>query len=192
MKINIPIKVENKVELYSAYLSIVNWTLKDKLSDKEIDILAYFMYYNEMYSNIPEEEAKIELLMSSSTKKKIREKLKISSSMFETYLGRLKKKNYIGKNGLSLYIERIKLDKEYTLSFEVIQSKKQPVVEQRIPIVEETPVSENIETSPKASPEYEEQNVNIIIPSRSGYAELEELKKMMEETEDDNLEYEDL
>jgi len=199
MHIKVNINVENKFEVYKSYLSIVNWTLGDKsLSNKEIDILAYFMYYNELYANIPDEEAKIELLMSASTKKKIKQKLSMSSSMFDTYLSRIKKKGLISDTGIQGTLNKIRLDNDYIVSFNVKQIKKKveevvekiQVANQNVVETDDTNLQEDLEA----------QDAEIHIPSNiSVYAELEKYRKMLEEEEEaveqqneDNLKYEDI
>jgi hypothetical protein len=192
MQIKININVENKFEIYKSYLSIINWTLGDKsLSNKEIDILAHFMYYNELYANIPEEEAKIELLMSASTKKKIKQKLSMSSSMFDTYLSRIKKKGLISDTGIQGTLNKIRLSNEYIISFAVKQvEKKVEEIVEKIKTVEQKTTEETIIDK---TDELTEQPAEVHIPANiSGYAELEKYRKMLEEDDDDNLEYEDI
>lgn len=196
MQIKINIEVNNKIEIYKSYLSIINWTLKDNsLSNKEIDILAFFMYYNELYANIPEEEAKIELLMSSSTKKKIKQKLNMSSSMFDTYLTRIKKKGLINNNGIQGVLNKIKLDKNYIIFFNVV-TKEEKEIKKIEDIEENREINNKIEElskNKKVVNEIQEEKSNIFIPKNiGGYAELERYKKMLEEEEDSNLEYEDI
>ena len=96
------IKVKDKQELFLAYLKAINWTLTEQLTDSELEVLSYLVYYNNFYaSEIKSDEIRYDLLFSSSTKKKIREEFNIDSQKFETYLNKLRKKGVIEGNTLS-------------------------------------------------------------------------------------------
>lgn len=96
------IKVKNKQELFLAYLKAINWTLPEQLTDSELEVLSYLVYYNNFYAaEIKSDEIRYDLLFSSSTKKKIREEFEIDSQKFETYLNKLRKKGIITNNSLS-------------------------------------------------------------------------------------------
>jgi len=96
------IKVKNKQELFLAYLKAINWTLPEQLTDSELEVLSYLVYYNNFYAaEIKSDEIRYDLLFSSSTKKKIREEFDIDSQKFETYLNKLRKKSIITNNALS-------------------------------------------------------------------------------------------
>lgn len=96
------IKVKNKQELFLAYLKAINWTLPEQLTDSELEVLSYLVYYNNFYAaEIKSDEIRYDLLFSSSTKKKIREEFDIDTQKFETYLNKLRKKQIIINNTLS-------------------------------------------------------------------------------------------
>jgi predicted transcriptional regulator len=96
------IKVKNKQELFLAYLKAINWTLPEQLTDSELEVLSYLVYYNNFYAaEIKSDEIRYDLLFSSSTKKKIREEFDIDAQKFETYLNKLRKKGIITNNALS-------------------------------------------------------------------------------------------
>lgn len=96
------ITVNSRLELYQAYIASVNWMLgKNSLSNSEIEILSYFLYYNDKYKNIKESEIRFELLFSNSVKKKIRTEFNLSSQKMETYLNKLRKKGVILKNSIN-------------------------------------------------------------------------------------------
>jgi len=96
------IKVKNKQELFLAYLKAINWTLPEQLTDSELEVLSYLVYYNNFYAGeIKSDEIRYDLLFSSSTKKKIREEFDIDTQKFETYLNKLRKKQIIINNTLS-------------------------------------------------------------------------------------------
>lgn len=96
------IKVKNKQELFLAYLKAINWTLPEQLTDSELEVLSYLVYYNNFYAaEIKSDEIRYDLLFSSSTKKKIREEFGIDAQKFETYLNKLRKKQVIVNNTLS-------------------------------------------------------------------------------------------
>jgi hypothetical protein len=90
------IDVDDELYIYQAYASAVNWMLGDKmLSSIELEILSYFLYYNNKYKNIDDMETRSEFLFSSSTKKKIRDQFGINSQKFDNYLNKIKKKGVI-------------------------------------------------------------------------------------------------
>jgi hypothetical protein len=88
--------------LFLAYLKSINWTLPEQLTDSELEVLSYLVYYNNFYAaEIKSDEIRYDLLFSSSTKKKIREEFDIDTQKFETYLNKLRKKQIIVNNTLS-------------------------------------------------------------------------------------------
>lgn len=111
------ITVNSKLELYQAYIASVNWMLgKKSLSESEIEVLSYFLYYNDKYKNIKEKEIRFELLFSNSVKKKIRTEFNISSQKMETYLNRLRKKGVILKDSIISLFD-INIDEVMNLSY---------------------------------------------------------------------------
>ena len=120
------IKVKDKQELFLAYLKAINWTLPEQLTDSELEVLSYLVYYNNFYaSEIKSDEIRYDLLFSSSTKKKIREEFNIDSQKFETYLNKLRKKGVIEGNTLSKRIVITMEDKlEVTFTMSVKEALK--------------------------------------------------------------------
>lgn len=120
------IKVKDKQELFLAYLKAINWTLPEQLTDSELEVLSYLVYYNNFYaSEIKSDEIRYDLLFSSSTKKKIREEFNIDSQKFETYLNKLRKKGVIEGNTLSNRIVITMEDKlEVTFTMSVKETPK--------------------------------------------------------------------
>lgn len=114
------IKVKNKQELFLAYLKSINWTLPEQLTDSELEVLSYLVYYNNFYAaEIKSDEIRYDLLFSSSTKKKIREEFDIDAQKFETYLNKLRKKQVIVNNTLSSRVVitmQDKLEVRFTMS----------------------------------------------------------------------------
>lgn len=92
------IRVNNKTDLFKAYLAAINWTFANPLTESEIEVLAILMYYNDFYKEIKDNQVRSDLILSSSTKKKIKEEFDIPSQKLETYLGKLRKKEIIGNS----------------------------------------------------------------------------------------------
>lgn len=96
------VPLNSKIELYQAWLVAVNWRLgKNQLTESEIEIFSYILYYNDKYKSIVEDETRYELLFSTSVKKKIKEEFNIETTKFETYLNKLRKKGIIKDNVIS-------------------------------------------------------------------------------------------
>jgi predicted transcriptional regulator len=150
------IKVKDKQELFLAYLKAINWTLTEQLTDSELEVLSYLVYYNNFYaSEIKSDEIRYDLLFSSSTKKKIREEFNIDSQKFETYLNKLRKKGVIEGNTLSKRIVITMQDKlevtftmsvKETLKMEIPKESQQPLFEDfEVPEIPETTFVEDQE-----------------------------------------------
>ncbi len=93
------IDVDEELHIYQAYSSAVNWMLGDRmLSSIELEILSYFLYYNNKYKSIDDLTTRSEFLFSSSTKKKIRDEFGINAQKFDNYLNKIKKKGVIVNN----------------------------------------------------------------------------------------------
>jgi len=124
------IKVKNKQELFLAYLKAINWTLPEQLTDSELEVLSYLVYYNNFYAaEIKSDEIRYDLLFSSSTKKKIREEFDIDSQKFETYLNKLRKKGIITNNSLSNKVVITiddKLEIRFTMTLKETTLKAEP------------------------------------------------------------------
>lgn len=89
------IKVENKQELFLAYLKTINWTLPEQLSEAELEVLSYLVTYYDSYKEIKSDKIKFNLLFSPNVKKEIKEEFNIDTQKFETYLNKLRKKKII-------------------------------------------------------------------------------------------------
>jgi hypothetical protein len=126
------IKVKNKQELFLAYLKAINWTLPEQLTDSELEVLSYLVYYNNFYAaEIKSDEIRYDLLFSSSTKKKIREEFDIDAQKFETYLNKLRKKGIITNNALSKQVVitmEDRLEIRFTMS---IKEEPKPIENER-------------------------------------------------------------
>lgn len=89
----------DRIQLFQGFLGSINWTLGDNaLTESELLILSYLLYYNDKYRSITDEETRNELLFSTSVKKKIKEEFKVDSQKLETYLNKLRKKGVITAN----------------------------------------------------------------------------------------------
>ena len=96
----------SKERIYVQFLTIMNFlfTERDKegnqvrspLTNKELDVLASMMYYNDRYRNLPPKE-RAEYLMSTDVRKRIRAKLDIKANHLNNVLARLKTKFYMGQ-----------------------------------------------------------------------------------------------
>src|SRR5690606_29116384 len=111
---------------------------------------------------------------------------------------RIKKKGLISDTGIQGTLNKIRLDNDYIVSFNVKQIKKKveevvekiQVANQNVVETDDTNLQEDLEA----------QDAEIHIPSNiSVYAELEKYRKMLEEEEEaveqqneDNLKYEDI
>lgn len=99
LETTIPIKKE--LDFYQVFILLINWSFgKNKLTDSEIEILSYLMYYNNMYKDIKNYKIRWKLILSSSIKNEIKENFKINSQKFENYINKLKKKKIINNNEL--------------------------------------------------------------------------------------------
>ena len=75
-------------EYFNTHLHIINVFMPVKLTSREIDVLAYFMYYDNFRAD---------------TKQRICEKLKISAAGLGNYMASLKKKGYLLKDDRDNY-----------------------------------------------------------------------------------------
>jgi hypothetical protein len=96
MNKNLTIKVPEKLDMFKAYLAAMNWTLgSNSLTEAEMEILAFLMYYNDIYKEITNDQVRSDLLLSNVVKKKIKEEFGVSATKLETYIGKLRKKGII-------------------------------------------------------------------------------------------------
>jgi hypothetical protein len=102
MNKSLTIKLKKKIELIQAYLSAINWTLgTNQLTVQELEVLSYFVYFDQQYLQINDADVRYELLFSTSVKKKIKEQFNINTTKLETYMNKLRKKGIIVNNQLS-------------------------------------------------------------------------------------------
>lgn len=134
-----------KQEIFLVYLNTINWTLSEPLTESEIEVLSYLLYYNNMYyKEIKSDSIRYDLLFSSTIKKKIREEFNIEPQKFEVYLNKLRKKNIIIDNQLSNKVV-IYLDNKLEIRFSVEEKEEPKFIE--------TPVERKVEEMPEV-PEY--------------------------------------
>lgn len=113
----------SKQELFEVYLNTINWTLTEPLTESELKVLSYLLYYNNIYyKEIKSDSIRYDLLFSSTIKKKIREEFDIEPQKFEVYLNKLRKKNIITDNQLS---EKIVIYLDNKLEVRITASEKE-------------------------------------------------------------------
>lgn len=130
---NIPIT--ERIQIFQLWLASINWTLgKNQLTEAELEILSYLLYYNDKYKSIQDYNVRMDLLFSTSIKKKIREEFNIPSQKFETYLNKLRNKGILDKNSINpkfvVYPDN-KLQITFSCELKVDEPKKssEPVVQ---------------------------------------------------------------
>ena len=89
--------LRSELDIYKAYLKTVNWMRKVQLSNKEIEVAACFMMFNNKYKDLDPED-KRELLLSKRVKDQIKEILDMKPVVFDNYFKALRDKGII-KNG---------------------------------------------------------------------------------------------
>jgi hypothetical protein len=98
-KFNIPVK--EKVQVFQVWLGAINWTLGvNQLTDSELEIFSYLLYYNDKYKSITEHEVRMDLLFSTTIKNKIKQEFNIVTHKLETYLNKLRNKGFIVGNSV--------------------------------------------------------------------------------------------
>lgn len=122
-----------KDKIYAQFLRIVNFLIyeldesnkseRSPLTNKELDVLASIMYYNDKYRDLPNPE-RAEYILSSDIRKKIRHKLDINPNHFNNVISRLKTKYYMGQpildnNKLCSALD-IYLDDDTTIEFNLV------------------------------------------------------------------------
>lgn len=95
MEIKVPLKSE--LSIYTSYLRTVNWMRKEQLSNKEIQVLGCFMFFNNKYKDLHPDD-KRELLLSKRVKDQIKDILSMKPVVFDNYFKALRDKGVI-KNG---------------------------------------------------------------------------------------------
>ncbi|HEY8364165.1 MAG TPA: hypothetical protein VIK84_01220 [Haloplasmataceae bacterium] len=135
----VKLDVKAPMDFFKVYLAIKNWTLgKKALTETELEVYAAFMYYDNKYNEVKDEEIRRELLFSSITKRKIIADLNITSGKLETYLNKIRKKGLINENGLLI---TYRADKNLGLSF-VYNMGLNGAVPEYIPKVQSQPVTQ--------------------------------------------------
>tara|TARA_R100000654_G_C2681065_1_gene127287 strand:+ start:336 stop:866 length:531 start_codon:yes stop_codon:yes gene_type:complete len=135
-----PLKVPtSKDKIYNQFLRIVNFLVYEKdtegdvqrspLTNKELDVLASMMYYNDRYRNLPPVE-RAEYIMSSDIRKRIRAKLDIKANHLNNVISRLKTKYYMGApildDGKLCQSLNIYLDSDTTIEFSLSYEEPTP------------------------------------------------------------------
>lgn len=114
MQIIVPLKRE--IDIYRSYLFTVNWMRKSPLSKKEMEVLAYFMLYNNKYKDL-EDKIKKEILFSKTTRKEIQESLGMKAVVFDNYLKSLRDKGVIKENEIIKSLRVYPEQNSFTFSF---------------------------------------------------------------------------
>ena len=92
----------DKERVYNQFLTIVNFLIYEinentieisPLTNKELEVLASIMYYNDKYRNLPNPE-RAEYIMSSDIRKKIRDRLNLQANHLNNIVARLRQKYY--------------------------------------------------------------------------------------------------
>lgn len=81
----------DKIKSYIDYLNIVNYSLPEPLTGNEIKVLSSMMFIRNIYPQVKDIN---KLIFSTSTKKRIRQTLKLSVPVFNNTLSSLRKKKY--------------------------------------------------------------------------------------------------
>jgi hypothetical protein len=91
--------ISERIQIFQVWLASINWTLgKNQLTESELEMLSYFIYFNDVYKSIPENDVRMDLLFSTTIKNKIKKEFNISTHKMETYLNKLRKKGIIENN----------------------------------------------------------------------------------------------
>lgn len=99
---NFNIPVQERIQLFQVWLASINWTLgKSQLTQAELEILSYLIYYNDKYKTIKEADVRMDLLFSTTIKSKIKKEFDVSTHKLETYLNKLRKKKVIENNSIN-------------------------------------------------------------------------------------------
>lgn len=104
-----------KSELYKDYLSIMQPVLN--ITNKELDILAELCA---VQSDITDKKY-LPLVLSTETRKSIREKLGVSEAAFNNNISKLKRRNYISDvTGVSEHIMFVDADYKMVFEFKLV------------------------------------------------------------------------
>jgi hypothetical protein len=141
-KFNIPVK--EKVQVFQVWLGAINWTLGvNQLTDSELEIFSYLLYYNDKYKSITEHEVRMDLLFSTTIKNKIKQEFNIVTHKLETYLNKLRNKGFIVGNSVPerfLVYPESSIEVTFTCFMEVQTPKVEVKVEELEIPTEQIPV----------------------------------------------------
>jgi len=141
-KFNIPVK--EKVQVFQVWLGSINWTLGvNQLTDSELEIFSYLLYYNDKYKSITEHEVRMDLLFSTTIKNKIKQEFNIVTHKLETYLNKLRNKGFIVGNSVPerfLVYPESSIEVTFTCFMEVQTPKAEVKVEELEIPTEQIPV----------------------------------------------------
>jgi hypothetical protein len=141
-KFNIPVK--EKVQVFQVWLGSINWTLGvNQLTDSELEIFSYLLYYNDKYKSITEHEVRMDLLFSTTIKNKIKQEFNIVTHKLETYLNKLRNKGFIVGNSVPerfLVYPENSIEVTFTCFMEVQTPKVEVKVEELEIPTEQIPV----------------------------------------------------
>lgn len=143
---NFNIPITKRIQIFQVWLASLNWTLGvNQLTEAELEIFSYLLYYNDQYKSIQDHNLRMDLLFSTTIKKKIKDEFNIPTAKFETYLNKLRKKGVLEKNSIVprfiIYPED-KLQVSFTCG--LTATVQRPVVVPEPPKVEEPIVQEEV------------------------------------------------
>jgi hypothetical protein len=143
---NFNIPITKRIQIFQVWLASLNWTLGvNQLTEAELEIFSYLLYYNDQYKSIQDHNLRMDLLFSTTIKKKIKDEFNIPTAKFETYLNKLRKKGVLEKNSIVprfiIYPED-KLQVSFTCG--LTATVQRPVVVPESPKVEEPIVQEEV------------------------------------------------
>jgi len=143
---NFNIPITKRIQIFQVWLASMNWTLGiNQLTEAELEIFSYLLYYNDQYKSIQDHNLRMDLLFSTTIKKKIKDEFNIPTAKFETYLNKLRKKGVLDKNSINpkfiIYPED-KLQVSFTCGLEQYKPQPQPQPIVNTPTVAPEPVVE--------------------------------------------------
>lgn len=150
-KFNVPVK--EKVQVFQVWLGAINWTLgTNQLTDSELEIFSYLLYYNDKYKSITEHDVRMDLLFSTTIKNKIKQEFNIATHKLETYLNKLRNKGFIVGNSVPerfLVCPENSIEVTFTCFMEV--EKPAPKPKNPEPPVEQLPVEMPADIEPEVT-----------------------------------------
>lgn len=114
MNIRVPLKSE--LGIYRSFLKTVNWMRRTPLSNKEMEVLACFMLFNNKYKDFEPDIKKL-VLFSKETKKAIQEELGMKPVVFDNYMKCLRDKGVIKDNEIIKSLQVYPVDNKFTFGF---------------------------------------------------------------------------